>query len=318
MSLYNESIEEIKQAIDSVLNQTYKHFEFIIINDNPNNSLYDKLIRDYQLKDNRIIYYKNKKNIGLALSMNKAAKLAKGEYLARMDADDISLPNRFEKQISFLENYTYDFVFTNYSLIDEKGDFLNKCEKEQDYYNDDEIPAQIFIKQIIHHPTVMMRRDSFEKVHGYRNFICAQDYDLWIRMAEAGIRFHMIDEVLLYYRIRENSITSKKLHVQLLTVKYIYKLLMERLNYSSDSYDYNEYCNYINIHSHQSENEIRDLWKAQVLLKKGKRSNAIIRFLIRIYVFYVSKIHRDIFLQKQYRKFFLNKFLSKIRKNVYA
>lgn len=315
MSLYNESVEEIKQSMDSVLNQTYKDFEFIIINDNPNNKIYDKLIYDYKLKDDRIIYYKNKENIGLALSMNKAAKLAQGNYLARMDADDISLPYRFEKQMLFLENNTCDFVFSNYSIIDEKGYFLNNCEKEQDYYKDNEIPAQIFIKQIIHHPTVIMRKDSFERVGGYRNFICAQDYDLWIRMAEAGIKFHMIDEILLYYRIRANSITSKKLHVQLLTVQYIYKLLMQRLNYSNDSYDYNEYCSYINAKSPQNDNEIRNLWKAQVLLKKAKNCNSIIRLLIRIYVFCFSKIHRDIFLQKQYRKILLNKFLKKCNNN---
>ena len=102
MSVYNEPLDWVQESIDSILQQTFGNFEFIIINDNPNNKeLFDFLITN-KIKDNRIIIINNDENIGLTKSLNKGLERAKGEYIARMDADDISLPERLEKQINFL------------------------------------------------------------------------------------------------------------------------------------------------------------------------------------------------------------------------
>ena len=103
MGVYNEKIEWVEKAILSIINQTYTNFEFIVILDNPQNEELKNLISEFSLKDKRIKLYVNEENIGLINTLNKGLKLAKGKYIARMDADDISCGDRFEKQINFLE-----------------------------------------------------------------------------------------------------------------------------------------------------------------------------------------------------------------------
>ena len=106
MSIYSEKEEWIKESIDSILSQTFRDFEFIIINDNPKRKENENLLLEYSQKDNRIIVITNKENIGLTKSLNKGLSIAKGKYIARMDADDISFPTRFQKQIDFLDKNT--------------------------------------------------------------------------------------------------------------------------------------------------------------------------------------------------------------------
>ena len=101
MSIYSEEEEWIRESIDSILNQTFSDFEFIIINDNPNRDKNNSLLTEYTRIDNRIIIITNEENIGLTKSLNKGLEIARGKYIARMDADDISLPTRFEKQVDF-------------------------------------------------------------------------------------------------------------------------------------------------------------------------------------------------------------------------
>lgn len=102
MSIYNEQESWLKMSIDSILHQTYSNFEFIIVNDNPQRTLNRNLIEHYQKLDERIVYIENHVNIGLTKSLNLAIAVAKGDYIARMDADDYSFPTRLEKQITFL------------------------------------------------------------------------------------------------------------------------------------------------------------------------------------------------------------------------
>ena len=103
MSTYKEEEIFLRQAIESILDQTYKDFEYIIILDNPDNDLHIKIIEEYTNIDKRIKFYINKKNIGLTASLNKGLELAKGIYICRMDADDISISNRIENQKKYLE-----------------------------------------------------------------------------------------------------------------------------------------------------------------------------------------------------------------------
>ncbi|MDD4353774.1 MAG: glycosyltransferase family A protein, partial [Candidatus Nanoarchaeia archaeon] len=126
MSAYNTE-RYIAEAIESILNQTFKDFEFIIIDDgSTDDSL--KIIKRYVKKDRRIKLIHNKKNIGLTKSLNKGLKIAKGQYIARMDADDISLPQRFQIQYDFLEkNKDIFLIGTTAFLIDDKGDRLGRA-----------------------------------------------------------------------------------------------------------------------------------------------------------------------------------------------
>ena len=102
MSVYNEPTEWITQSIDSILNQTFRDFEFIIINDNPEREENESLLNSYSQKDKRIVVIKNEQNLGLTKSLNIGINEAKGDYIVRMDADDYSFPERFEKQVQFM------------------------------------------------------------------------------------------------------------------------------------------------------------------------------------------------------------------------
>ena len=124
MSTYKEPIEWIQQSVDSILNQTYKNLEFIIIVDNPEYVELVSLLNDYADSDDRISVVVNNNNIGLVKSLNKALSFCTGEYVARMDADDVSLPERFQKEVEFLDTHKeYDFVSTPMILYDEHGDW---------------------------------------------------------------------------------------------------------------------------------------------------------------------------------------------------
>lgn len=121
MGVYNSNYDLLKKSIESILNQTYANFEFIICDDCSTNDV-KKVIQEYQEKDSRIIYLKNDHNRGLAYSLNRCIDTSSGNYIARQDDDDISLETRFEKQVSFLNtNPQYDFVGCNHFLKDEGG-----------------------------------------------------------------------------------------------------------------------------------------------------------------------------------------------------
>ena len=105
MPVYNTDNTILKQTIESILNQTFADFEFLIVNDCSTNENVEKIVLEYQQKDNRIKYFMNEKNLGISGTRNKLIDLSQGEYLAVMDHDDISLPNRFEKQVEFLDKH---------------------------------------------------------------------------------------------------------------------------------------------------------------------------------------------------------------------
>ena len=157
MSVYNESEEYLRKSIESILNQTYTDFEFIIILDNPDNKKAKDILKEYENKDGRIILLENEKNMGLAPSLNRGVKVARGKYIARMDADDIALPERFEKQLYFLENnQDYAVCFTQVFFIDEDGNLLDR--ENSDVMTDEQIRKVIFIHNPLHHPTAMIRK----------------------------------------------------------------------------------------------------------------------------------------------------------------
>ena len=200
MSVYNGQ-KYLREAIDSILNQTFKDFEFLIIDDGSTDSSAE-IIRSYT--DPRIRLIRNEKNIGLTRSLNKGLKLAKGEYIARMDADDISLPERFEKQVRFLdENKNVAVISSSVILVDSCG---REVERWMLATDSDEI-KRFFLRDQnqIAHPFSMYRKKCVEKVGMYREeFEAAQDFDLWMRMIEqydiANIR-----EPLGRYRVGNNS-----------------------------------------------------------------------------------------------------------------
>lgn len=192
-SIYN-SAELIRPAIESVLKQTFSDFEWIIINDaTPDNSI--EIIESYN--DPRIKIYHNETNLGLAASLNKGLALCTGEYIVRMDTDDVCYPNRFERQVAFMDaNPEIAVAGTWVNLTgDWKGIWKTPVSHE-------EIKCKLLFNSAIAHPSVIMRKSELQK-HDLRyseELKKIQDYDLWTRAIRI-VRFANIPEVLLDYRI---------------------------------------------------------------------------------------------------------------------
>lgn len=207
MSVYNGE-RYLKESIESILNQTFTHFEFIIVND----ASIDKtreIIQSYT--DSRIVYIENEINIGQTKSLNKAIRIARGKYIARMDADDIAFPNRFSVQVEFLnKNTSINVIGSWYLIVDDTGKIVRKVCLPT---NSTEIKALLIASSpltypYIAHPTVMLRREIFGDI-GYYNekYYIAQDYDLWIRISRK-YRIVNLSQVLLKYRIHKQSLTN--------------------------------------------------------------------------------------------------------------
>ena len=127
MSVYNEKESWLIESIESMLNQSYRSLEFIIILDNPDNKKLENIIENYSSRDSRIRYFKNGENLGLVRSLNKALSHVEGDFIARMDADDISMPGRIEKQFNYLKSHPdIDFMGARCINIDEEGTELYK------------------------------------------------------------------------------------------------------------------------------------------------------------------------------------------------
>ena len=294
MSIYNENESEIKKSINSILCQSYTNIELIIVIDNQNKiKEYCDLINNNFI-DDRLYVVCNEKNIGLALSMNKAFSLSSGYYIARMDADDIAVYDRIEKEVKCLESEKYDFVCTGFEYIDENDQILDGS---YIYYTPDELKKSLITTNCIHHPTVLMRRTIFEKVSGYRNFPCSQDYDLWLRMLEQECRFVMINEPLLKYRIRKNSITNRKKFLQAMTLYYISSLFYQRIIDGKDNYSLENYNLFIEKCENKYKNYKKNIKSIQLIQKKlgqNRFKNLFYRFIL----LFVSNFIRDSYLLK--------------------
>lgn len=206
MAVYNAE-KYLKEAIESILNQTYEDFEFIIINDCSIDSSY-KILKKYSENDKRIRLINNNENLGLTKNLNNALKISKGKYIARMDADDISELNRFEEQIKFLEkNIGVDIVGTFSNDINEDGNITGERKNPVTH---DEILSLLPKVNPIAHPTVMMRKKSIEKINGYNEeFKKCQDYELWFRAISNGLKCYNIPKFLFKYRMNDNYASRK-------------------------------------------------------------------------------------------------------------
>lgn len=298
----------IRESIDSLLAQTFRNFDVIIVLDDPSRTDVDGIVESYE--DSRLKLYHNERNLGLALSMNYAASMADAPYLARMDADDVATSDRLEKEFALISCGKYDFVFSQYYYIDETSKIIEK--KLQQLITDDISRKTISLDpSVIHHPTVMFTRNIFEKAGGYRPFPCSQDADLWLRMCEVGCRFHMICEPLLYYRINPDSVSSKKWFRQQLTCYYIFKLSLQRIKFGRDNFSLNDYENYLEKWGNGdkvAESKLRASFK---LLSRSKNNSGGLKiigsFATRLWVFCTSPILRNYYLDVIIKKYRLSK-----------
>ena len=193
----------IGAAMESILNQSFGDFEFLILNDCSTDGT-EAIIKSYD--DPRIVYLKNEKNLGVAATLNKGLAAAQGEYIARMDADDFSLPQRFEKQVAYLDAHPEVTVLgTQVQFFSDRGDGEPFC-----YLGS---PAQLKIDLLfasaIAHPSVMLRRQVILDMGGYdRQFEGLEDYELWCRISEQAM-LAVYPQVLLRYRIHPGQVTQQ-------------------------------------------------------------------------------------------------------------
>ncbi len=197
--------KHIEKTLKTILNQTYKNFELMIINDGSTDKTPEILSR---IKDKRVKVINNKKNLGVTKSLNLGIKKARCKYIARCDSDDLNYPKRFEKQINFLEeNPEYVLIGSNAKWINEKGKTLKGFKVK---IEDRDIRRWMYIRNQFHHPSVMYKKSIFEKVGGYNEkFNGVEDYELWFRMMKFG-KVYNLKENLIERRINEEGVTAKK------------------------------------------------------------------------------------------------------------
>lgn len=205
MPVYNAELF-LENAILSILNQTHTNFEFIIIDDkSTDNSL--KIIKKFQKKDSRIkLVIGDGKNLVKAL--NKGIVKSKGKYIARMDSDDISLPKRLESQVKYIENNNLDICGCNCEYIDEDN---NKIKVVKFPRSHEMCFLSLALKVPFVHPSVLIRSKFLSDKnlkYGKNKYEKAEDFDLWIRMSNAGAKFGNINKILFKYRVSKNSLSS--------------------------------------------------------------------------------------------------------------
>lgn len=195
MGVYNGS-NRMDVSIQSIIDQRYKDWEFIICDDGSTDDSFNKL-QDWAKKDSRIVVIQNSRNSGLAKTLNNCLSIAKGDYIARMDDDDYSHPERLEKEIQFLDNHPeYSIVATGRNMIDEKGIW------GEDTYKGERTSLDIFKGRMFAHPTVMIRKEAYDSVSGYSTYPGIgreEDTDLWCKMYSAGFKGYITGEKLLDY-----------------------------------------------------------------------------------------------------------------------
>lgn len=260
MSCYNEKSEWIEQSIKSILNQSYKNLEFIIVCDNPQNSELKKILLKYEKVDKRIKLIFNEINLGLTKSLNIALRNCSGDYIARMDADDISHLNRIYEQVNYLmENSQVDLIMSGINYINEKGNKIS----ETKIINHKNIKKICKYGNISVHPTWMFKKEILKKIEGYHDIDYVEDYDFLCRLILSGYNVEYLSKILLDYRVRKNGITKSNRAKQ----EFIYQIIINEYNKAlKNNLKYNALNKFKNV----NEYELNKFIKYHEQFKIGK------------------------------------------------
>lgn len=205
MPVYNGE-HYLREAIESILNQSFSEFEFLVIDDGSTDHSAE-IVASYN--DPRIRVLRNGRNLGLIATLNSGIEIAKGEYIARMDCDDVSLPERLEKQVAYLdENPDCAVIATHVMLMDESGAPRGTWSDDAKTATYGEIRSFLPKANCIAHPSVMIRTEILKRYRYNPAQTAAEDYDLWLRLCADGVRIEKITEPLLRYRLNPLSVTS--------------------------------------------------------------------------------------------------------------
>lgn len=221
MSVYNGE-EYLKEAIESVIKQSYEDWELIVINDCSTDST-GMILSEFARRDERIRIYTNEINLKLPSSLNKAISFCKGKYIARMDADDICLPDRFEKQYRFMEdNKDVSLSCCRFMTVKNgvyaSGGAGGRCDN-------DALRAMLLVANPILHPGVIAKAEVMKRFCYDVTLTCTEDLELWTRMAMDNLKMQIQPECLMIYRLHDKQITSTTLarqHTEVLAIQKQY------------------------------------------------------------------------------------------------
>lgn len=274
MPAYRENKQQISQAIESILNQSYQEFCYIIILDDPDNTELEELIRSYAENDKRITLYVNEKNMGCPWSKDRGIRLAQTEYVAIMDSDDVARTDRLEKELYTLENNQLDLVGAYVSVVDEEGRHLYDMDNLP--LTHDKIAKRMKVNNCVPHPTWFMRKEMYINLGGYTDMQGGEDYDFLLRAIDQGYKMGIADEILLDYRLSTHSISRNNLYKQYLMMKYLQdKYFYHKLSVLSyEEYEKEKY----------SEKKARSYASASVLFEHAIAAKAERRY-IKMFMF---------------------------------
>jgi glycosyltransferase involved in cell wall biosynthesis len=209
MSVYNEDIAFIRSALKSIQQQTLRDIQIVVVLDDPENIEAETYLKQESKFDDRIVFIINSRNRGLAYSLNKALEKCNSDLIARMDADDISYPDRIEKQFKFLNtNPDISLVGSAIEVIDENSLSLYTRSLPS---NSDLLKSIVRYKAIAYHPTWMVRKEVYDLLKGYKEYKKAQDFDFLNRAVAKNIKISNLSDILLKYRTYSERLTVEKL-----------------------------------------------------------------------------------------------------------
>lgn len=296
MPVYNGE-KYLKEAVDSILNQRFRDFEFIIINDGSADNT-SKIFESYS--DNRIRLVQ-RENRGFAYSLNEAIQLAKGKYIARMDADDVALENRLQLQYEFMESSPgVDILGGQADIIDKNGRLIGEMRKPISWSN---ISKYIKYACPLCHPTYFVRGHVYDITKGYRDIPPVEDYDFLFRAFEKGCVMRNLPEKILKYRRTYNSMTANNLLRTVTLTSQVQKMHAQRIH-SIGNEDRTDSINYVLKNYDKSPNFwFNFIYKYRSkLLDIRKRQKGVKKYLLLVSIILISLGNYHIF-QNTYKGF---------------
>ena len=225
MSVYNGE-DYLAETIESVLCQTFTEWEFIIINDCSTDNT-SKILTEYASKDKRIKVHTNETNLRLPSSLNKALSLANGRYIARMDADDICMPDRLQKQFDFMESNPHIDISSCRFLTLKNGVYSSGgCGGKGD---SESVNALLLVTNPILHPGIIAKAEVIKELGYDKNCTCTEDMELWTRFVLNNKKIEILSEYLMIYRLHDKQITETTLDKQKNEVIKIQKSYLSKI-----------------------------------------------------------------------------------------
>lgn len=208
MTAYNEREPWVRASIESILTQTHDNLHLYIALDDPHNQALKDLIGEYEASDERVSLLVNERNIGLVKSLNRLLDRVREPYVARMDADDVSYPDRLERELAFLHEYGLDFVMGGDDLISEEGTVTPG--RVLPLYLPEDMPQVQKYANVSRHPTWLLKTSVYRDLGGYRDIDSCEDLDFVLRALQSGYRLGRMPDALVQYRLRDSGISHSK------------------------------------------------------------------------------------------------------------